>query len=135
MLVIPTIRDSRGHGSSRNFGGDEENWREWTMAVPDFQSMFLPFLRFASDGVEHHISDVINHIAETFNLSKEDREELLPCGSQRRLNNRVGWARTHLKYAGLIKYVRRGIFEITERGREPSHKKSSWSTAIVWPNL
>ena len=88
------------------------------MAVPDFQSMFVPFLKQLADGKTHHVKDVINSIAEHFHLSKEDREELLPSGKQRRLNNRVGWARTHLKFALLIEYVSRGVFKITDRGQE-----------------
>ena len=88
------------------------------MAVPDFQSMFVPFLKIVADGETHATREVINDIADHFELSKEDREELLPSGKQRRLNNRVGWARTHLKYALLIDYVSRGVLRITSRGLE-----------------
>ena len=51
-----------------------------------------------------------------FNLSEEEREELLPSGKQKILHNRIGWARTYLKKAGLLKIVRRGVFIITEAG-------------------
>jgi restriction system protein len=88
------------------------------MPVPDFQSMMLPLLRFAGDGQEHKLRDGIEFIADHFKLSPEDREELLPTGNQTRLDNRVGWARTHLKKAGLLDLVRRGVFLITPRGRE-----------------
>lgn len=88
------------------------------MAVPGFQSMFVPFLRFAADGGEHKLSEAIDDIAAHFNLSGADREELLPSGDQTRLANRVGWCRTHLKNARLIEYTRRGFFRISERGRE-----------------
>ncbi len=88
------------------------------MPVPDFQSMMLPLLRFSGDGQEHELRDGIRFIAEHFKLSPEEREELLPTGNQSRLDNRVGWARTHMKKAGLLEYVRRGVFRITERGGE-----------------
>lgn len=88
------------------------------MAVPDFQSMFVPFLQIVSDGQHHNVKAVINAVAEHFQMTKEDREELLPSGKQRRLNNRVGWVRTHLKHALLIEYVSRGVFKITQRGLE-----------------
>lgn len=88
------------------------------MAVPDFQSMFIPFLNSISDGGEHAIKDVANAIADQMELSREDREEMLPSGSQRRLANRVGWARTHLKHAGLIEYTGRGVMKITQRGQD-----------------
>jgi restriction system protein len=87
------------------------------MAIPGFQSMFVPFLRFTSDGAEHKLSEATAYLATHFNLSPEDREELLPSGT-RRLQNRVGWCCTHLKSAKLIEYTRRGFFRITERGKQ-----------------
>jgi restriction system protein len=88
------------------------------MAVPDFQSMMLPFLQFATDGNEHELSAVTEHIAQHFKLTPADREDMVPTGNQTRLGNRVGWCRTHLKNAGLIEYVKSGVFRITARGKE-----------------
>lgn len=59
------------------------------MAVPDFQSMFVPFLKIVSDGKDHTTKEIIELMAQHFELSNEDREEMLPSGNQRRLNNRV----------------------------------------------
>jgi restriction system protein len=42
----------------------------------------------------------------------------LPSGQQTVFDNRVGWARTHLKKAVLLEYPKRGFFQITERGRD-----------------
>lgn len=80
--------------------------------------MFVPFLRFSADGAERKLSEVTAHIADHFQLSPADREEVLPSGNQNRLANRVGWCRTHLKHARLIESTRRGYFRISERGRE-----------------
>jgi restriction system protein len=49
-------------------------------------------------------------------LSDEERNELLPSGGQGVFNNRVHWARTYLKQAGLLDAPRRGYFQITDRG-------------------
>ncbi len=78
--------------------------------------MMVPFLQLASDGKEHELQEAANYIADSFRLGPDDREEPLPSGNQTRLSNRVGWCRTHLKVAGAIEYVRRGVFRITERG-------------------
>jgi len=88
------------------------------MPVPDFQSIMLPLLQFAADGKEKKFSDAIDFIAEQFKLTQEERAELLPSGNQSRFDNRVGWSRTHLKNAGLIDYVRRGVFKISKRGQD-----------------
>jgi len=92
--------------------GDDE------MAVPDFQTIMLPLLKFLSDGNEHSLRETIEHLADEFGLSEEDRKELLPSGQQAVFHNRVGWARTYMKKAGLIESTRRGYFKITSRGQE-----------------
>lgn len=87
------------------------------MPIPDFQNLMLPLLRIAADGAEHRLSDVIEALAQQFELSEAERAELLPSGVQPKFDNRVGWARTYLGKAGLVESPRRGWFRITERGR------------------
>src|SRR5262245_31124758 len=86
------------------------------MTIPDYQTLMLPLLRFVSDRQEHPLRAVIETLAEEFALSSEERNELLPSGSQFVFANRVGWARTYLKQAGLIDSPRRGMCRITQRG-------------------
>lgn len=88
------------------------------MAIPDYQSLMLPVLRLAFDGKEHKFSGAVEALADEFGLSMEERNELLPSGSQAVFNNRVGWARSYLKQAGLLVSPRRGFFEITTNGLE-----------------
>lgn len=88
------------------------------MPIPDFQSIMLPLLKLSSDGEVHYIHDVVNQLAEDYGLTEEERTELLTSGQQPTFYNRVGWARTYLKKAGLLKDPKRGYFQITERGME-----------------
>jgi restriction system protein len=88
------------------------------MPIPDFQSLMLPLLQYASDGREHSLRESIDKLAEQFHLTREERNELLPSGLQAIFDNRVGWARTYLKKAGLLQPTRRGYFKITERGQQ-----------------
>ena len=78
----------------------------------------LPLLRFAEDGKEHSLREAIEGLAERYALSVEERNDLLPSGRQPTFDNRVGWARTYLKKAGLLEGTRRGYFRITQRGLE-----------------
>jgi len=84
--------------------------------IPDYQNIMLPLLKYAGDKQEHHIRDAIEQLANEFNLSEKERRELLPSGQQAIFDNRVGWARTYLKKAGLLESTKRGYFRITERG-------------------
>jgi restriction system protein len=87
------------------------------MAIPDYQTCMLHLLRLASDGTEHTLKDAVPALAGTFQLTDAERTELLPSGQQTIFNNRVGWATTYLKKAGLLGAPRRGVFIITDRGK------------------
>ncbi len=88
------------------------------MAVPDFQSWFLPLLKRVADGESHRLSDLYEELAQDLDLSDEDRAEELPSGKQLTYRNRIGWARTYLKKAGLLESPARGECRITKRGIE-----------------
>lgn len=76
----------------------------------------LPFLRHLADGSEHSLRDTEEALAKHFELTPGERAELLPSGQQGIFKNRIGWARTYLKKAGLIEAPKRAVFRITERG-------------------
>jgi len=86
------------------------------MAIPDYQTCMLPFLRFLGDSKEHSLSEAEESLGEYFQLSASERAELLASGQQRVFKNRIGWARTYLKKACLIEAPKRGVFKITDRG-------------------
>ena len=88
------------------------------MAIPDFQTIMLPLLKLASDGEEHYIHDAVEKLSNYFELSEEEKEELIPSGTQRKFSNRVGWARSYMKAAKLLEDPRRTYFKITQRGHD-----------------
>ena len=87
------------------------------MAIPDYQTLMLPVLRLASNG-ERRVVDVVDHVADEFGLSDQERETLLPSGRQRVLHNRIHWAKFYMSKAGLISSPARGRFVATEEGRK-----------------
>lgn len=89
------------------------------MAVPDYQSLMLPLLRFAGEkGDETSTIDAVEFLAKELGLTDEDLKEMLPSGIQSTFVNRVGWASTYMKKAGLLEATRRGYYRITPRGQE-----------------
>lgn len=93
------------------------------MAIPDFQSIMLPLLELAGDGEVHSIHEAVEDLADHFSLTEEEKTKLLPSGQQPTFYNRVGWARTYLKKAGLLEDPRRGHFRITKRGQKVLEQK------------
>jgi len=88
------------------------------MPVPGYQTFMRPLVEILSDGQEHVVRDTMAQLADRFRLSPEDRQELIPSGSTRVLDNRVGWAKTYLLKAGLLEPTRRGVVRITDGGRQ-----------------
>ncbi len=98
--------------------------------IPDYQTLMRPVLECASRG-EIRISAVIDELAQTHQLTEDEREELLPSGKQSRFANRVHWAKGYLKQAGLVRATRRGFFIISDRGREVLESHEQINTAYL----
>jgi restriction system protein len=86
------------------------------MPIPDYQSLMRPVLESAREG-EVRIGDAVEKLADQLGLTEHERAELLPSGKQTVFANRVHWAKTYLKQAGLVESTRRAHYRITERGR------------------
>lgn len=88
------------------------------MPIPDFQTIMLPLLKFAADGKEHTQAEAISALANNFNLSEEELNETRANSRQTVFDNRIAWAKFHMKKAGLLEFPRRAIFQITDLGRK-----------------
>lgn len=88
------------------------------MAILGFQAFMLPILKHLNDNQEHTLKEIIIYIEDYFQLSEDEKQELVPSGVQRIVYNRTAWALTYLKSALLLKTIRRGCYVITPRGQE-----------------
>ncbi len=88
------------------------------MAIPDYQSLMLPLMRIVADEREHSIAEVLETLAAQFALDDHERAQTTPSGRQALLYNRMNWARTYLKHAGLIESTGRSRVRITRLGQE-----------------
>ena len=88
------------------------------MPIPDFQSIMLPLLKILADGKVYKYREIIEALVREFQVTEAERKEMLPSGQQEIFANRVGWAKTYLKKAGLIDSPQRATFVISEKGKE-----------------
>ncbi|WP_299254366.1 restriction endonuclease [uncultured Cytophaga sp.] len=86
--------------------------------IPDFQKIMRPFLNIISDGLEHTTSETNEKIAAHFKLSEEELNQYLPSGVAKTFPNRVAWAKSYFKMAGLLENTKRSSFKITEAGKQ-----------------
>lgn len=87
------------------------------MSIPDFQSIMLPLLKAISDGDVHEVKAIKQKLATEFNLTELELKTMLPSGRAKLFDNRLGWANTYLKKAGLTTSNERGKLQITEEGK------------------
>ena len=93
---------------------EEGNGNE--MPIPDYQSLMLPVLRVVRDRKEHSLAEMRQRIAEELNLTEEELSQRLASDSQTVFANRIAWAVQYLKQAGALKSIKRGVYQVTERG-------------------
>lgn len=95
------------------------------MPIPDYQSCLLPLLQYGDDNREYRLKDAVQELADKFHLTHEEVNEFLPSGQQSVFINRLGWAGTYLKKAGLLFSPRRGYLKITSRGQDVLKQRPS----------
>jgi restriction system protein len=86
------------------------------MAIPDYQTLMLPLLTVLGDGQEHTVREAREWIAQQFSLSEEELRTTVPSGKKLLFADRLSWATTYLKQAGLVASPKRGVYRITPRG-------------------
>ncbi|WP_394907900.1 restriction endonuclease [uncultured Mesonia sp.] len=86
--------------------------------IPDFQSIMLPLLKLLEDGKPKTLNEVIDALAKYYKLTPQELKIKVPSGQMGLFRNRVGWTRSYLKKAGLIEYPARGVYQITNFGKE-----------------
>lgn len=85
------------------------------MSIPKFNEFMPAFITCLADGAIHSLSEIRLFCADSFNLTEDERQMQLASGGNI-LADRVGWARTYLKKAGLIDSPERAMFKLTDRG-------------------
>ncbi|MGB7746736.1 MAG: restriction endonuclease [Verrucomicrobiia bacterium] len=93
------------------------------MPIPEFNEIKAPALQFFTDGAPHKVSEVYTTLASHFKLTEEEQNEILPSGVQRRWHNRANWACYDLFRAGLLDRPKRGLYIITDAGKQLAAQK------------
>lgn len=86
------------------------------MPIPHYKYLRYALLKYASDSEEHHIRETVDALADYFELTDEERHELLQNGANYKFRYMASWAKTYLTKAKLIESTGRGPYRITQRG-------------------
>lgn len=83
----------------------------------------LPLMELIADGQPHEVRVATDRLGQQFELTPAEWQEMLPSGRAPLFYNRLAWAKTHLKKAGLIDQPKRGVIVISDRGKQVLAKK------------
>ena len=87
------------------------------MAIPKFEDFLYPFLVQLKDK-DITTKEMKDALVKHFNLTEEDCSLKTKSGSTFQLNDRIGWSRQWLRRALFIEIPQRGIYSITQRGKD-----------------
>lgn len=93
------------------------------MAIPTYDELMSPVLKLLSDGVERSGEDITNTTADQLNLTTEERNRIYANNPKKVFKDRIAWARTYLKKAGLIESPQRATSKITTEGMKVAKSK------------
>ena len=102
------------------------------MAVPDYQAYMLPMLQILGDGQAKNIHELSDLLAQHFRLTDTELRETIPSGKKSRHYDRVGWAATYMKQAGLLSKPSRGWYGLSERGYQVVLSGDIVNTDYLW---
>jgi len=88
------------------------------MALPKHDEIRLPALQLLKAKGKIKLGDFIQPLAEHFNLSDEDLNEMYKSGNGPIFYDRVSWALSYLNMGGLLDKPKRGTYEINSKGLE-----------------
>jgi restriction system protein len=88
------------------------------MAVPDFSSFLLPTLRAFADGLAKNRKDGREFVVRDLQLSDQDLSVFLRDQRTPVYSDRTNWALYYLHRAGALHRAQRGVYQITDRGRD-----------------
>lgn len=87
------------------------------MAVPIFENFLYPFL-LATSNKDMTTSEMRQFVVDYFHLTDEDCSLRTKSGNTTQVSDRLNWVRQYLRRALMIDIPERGIYRITQRGKD-----------------
>ena len=86
--------------------------------IPSFEKFFLPSLQCFAQQNSCDGKLLQEHCIKELGLNEEDIRELIKSGRKTKLQDLISWTITYFYQACLIERLQRGVYRITQRGRD-----------------
>ncbi len=83
-----------------------------------YEDLMIYVIKSIKDGQQHKNKEIQDNTALLANLTEEEMQEYLPSGKQLTYRNRINWAIIYLSRAGIINRIARGVYALSESGKE-----------------
>jgi restriction system protein len=88
------------------------------MAIPKYDEIRISALNLLLDGHSMKLKDFLEPLAIEFNLTEDEINEMYPSGNGHIFYDRISWALSYLNMAGLLNKPGRGIYSISQKGKD-----------------
>ena len=95
------------------------------MALPTYEDVMLPVLQVLEASGPRHRRDLAAAVTDALHLSEAERQQTLASGKATVILSRVSWALAYLKQARLVESPSRGVYQLTDRGKDVLARKPS----------
>jgi len=90
-----------------------------SIALPKVEDFYVPTIKALRDlGGSASIEEIQDRLTEAEGLTQQQLDQFYPTSGAQILPDRMSWARTYLKIAGLVASGGRGIWVLTDDGRQ-----------------
>jgi len=88
------------------------------MPIPRYDEIQLPALKILADNQPRKAKDLEELLAPIFKLTEEEKQQMYASGNGPIFVDRIQWALSYLNMAGLVQKPKRGLYQISEEGKE-----------------
>ena len=88
------------------------------MTIPKHDKMWVPVLELLSENETLRAKELELPLAEKFGLTPEELLEEYPSGNAKIFYDRITWALSYMSMSGLVQKPKRGLYQISEVGKE-----------------
>ena len=84
--------------------------------IPQYNEMYNEVLQVLNKHHQLRVRDMVDEVSDVLHLTEDERNQKMENSHKTVIYHRLGWTKTYLTKAGLIRSVERGVYQITPQG-------------------
>lgn len=84
--------------------------------IPQYNEMYNEVLQVLNKHHQLRVRNMVDEVSDVLHLTEDERNQKMENSHKTVIYHRLGWTKTYLTKAGLIRSVERGVYQITPQG-------------------